>query len=356
MKKLVALLLVLTMAVALFGCGAKQESAGTQAPAAAPEAPAVDDTVYELNFYHIFSSTGHEQEWIEKIVAEVDAQSGGHVKVNVVADGTMGGEDELIPQVVAGTLDMSLSGPSVWGTNAGLDEIGWSELPYVVTGYDEENALGEVLPDLINKQLADAGVSSLYCLGAMSQGVRSLICMKPVHQMSDVVGMKLRVPSSDVYQSTVQAWGASPTAMSSSEVISALSNGTIDGLESDPSSIIARGQHEIIKYFVETNHIASLNLLMISTASLQKLPTEYQELVKTIFKDMCVQQCYDRKDACAEDIVKMQEAGVEVITLTPEALQEFIDADTTYQQEWIKQYGVEDIVAEAQAYVADKVG
>lgn len=347
MKSIIALLLVLVLAFAVSGCG-------QTAPPAPP--PNAEDTVYELTFYHIFSSTGHEQEWIEKIVAEVDSQTNGKVKINVVADGTMGGEDELIPQVVAGTLDMSLSGPSVWGTNAGLDEIGWSELPYVVTGYDEENALGEILPDLINRQLADAGVSSLYCLGAMSQGVRSLICMKPVHSMADVSNMKLRVPSSDVYQSTVAAWGASPTAMSSSEVISALSNGTIDGLESDPSSIIARGQHEIIKYFVETNHIASLNLLMISTASLNKLPADYQDIVKTIFKDMCIQQCYDRKDACAEDIVKMQEAGVEVITLTDEALQEFIDADTTYQQQWIAQYGVEDIVAEAQAYVANKVG
>ncbi len=95
-------------------------------------------------------------------------RSDGHIKINCVPDGTMGGEDELIPQVFAGTLDMSLSGPSVWGTVGGIDEIGWSELPYVVTSYSEMNALGGDPPEA-HQQAAWAKGISLYCLGAMSQ-------------------------------------------------------------------------------------------------------------------------------------------------------------------------------------------
>ena len=70
----------------------------------------------------------------------------------------MGGEDETIPQVMAGSLDMSLSGPSVWGTNAGITALDWSEYPYVVTNYSEMNALGEILPDITNKQLEALGL------------------------------------------------------------------------------------------------------------------------------------------------------------------------------------------------------
>ena len=142
MKKLIALLLALTMVFALAACGSKPAA---QAPAAAPAAdkpadaaPAaepVDDTVYTLKFYHIFAdeaSGGHESLWINKAIAEVEEKSGGRLKIDCVPAGVMGSEEELIPQVFAGTVDMSLSGPSVWGTVGSIDAIGWSELPYVV--------------------------------------------------------------------------------------------------------------------------------------------------------------------------------------------------------------------------------
>ena len=351
MKKILALVLALCMVFALCACGDSGKE--DPKPSEAPDAPEVDDTVYELNFYHIFAGVGHEQEWIDKAIAEIEKQSDGHIKINCVADGTMGGEDELIPQVFSGNLDMSLSGPSVWGTNGGIDEIGWSELPYVVTNYSEMNALGEILPDLTNKQLEAKGVD-LYCLGAMSQGIRCLLTIesKPVATMSDCKGLKIRVPSSDVYMSTVEAMGCSPTPMSSSQVITSLANGTIDGFESDPASITARGQQESFKYYIETNHIASLNLLMINKTNLEKLPAEYQTIIKDVFKDYCVQQCYDRVGANEEELEVIKAAGVEVVPLTGDTFQEFVDAGSVYQQKWVKDYGVEDIVAEAQAYVA----
>ena len=354
MKKVVSLLLVLCMVFALCACGAKEEAAAPAKAADAPaaEAPAVDDTVYTLNFYHTFAGTGQEQEWIMKAAEEISAQTNGKVVLNVVPDGTMGGEDETIPQVMAGSLDMSLSGPSVWGTNAGITALDWSEYPYVVTNYSEMNALGEILPAITNKQLEELGVEQLYCLGAMSQGIRCLCTIDPVNVMADAKGLKIRVPTSNVYESTVAAFGCSPTAMSSSQVITGLANKTIDGFESDPGSIIPRGQQESFNYYTETNHIASLNLLMINKAKLESLPVEYQDAIKTVFKDICVQQCYDRVDYNNELTQVMVDAGVEVVTLAPEVFEEFRAAAYAFSAEMIEKEGVQSYVDEAMAYVA----
>ena len=351
MRRILCLALALVMTFALAACGS---GAGSSASASDTKTDtAAEDTVYTLNFYHIFAGVGHEQEWITKAIEEIEEQSEGHLKINCVPDGTMGGEDELIPQVFAGALDMSLSGPSVWGTVGGVDEIGWSELPYVVTNYSEMNALGEILPELTNKQLEAKGID-LYCLGAMSQGIRCLLTTEGhrVDTMADCKGLRIRVPSSDVYQETVAAWGCSPTAMSSSQVITSLANGTIEGFESDPASITARGQQESFHYYIETYHIASLNLLMINKTNLEKLPVEYQGILKNVFKEKCIEQCYDRVDANAAEVEVIKAAGVEVITPTAEALEEFIAADKAFQQEKIAEWGVEDIVNEALDYVA----
>ena len=344
MKKLVAILLAVILVVALAAPAyAIEEKKGT----------------YTLNFYHIFAaeeSGGHESLWINKAIEEIEKQTDGKVKINCVPGGVMGSEEELIPQVFDGALDMSLSGPSVWGTVGKIDAIGWSELPYVVTNYDEMNALGEVLPDLTNKQLEEAGIN-LYCLGAMSQGIRCLLTTEKfkVETVADCKGLRIRVPQSDVYQETVAAWGCAPTAMSSSQVITSLANGTIEGFESDPASITARGQQEAFHWYIETYHIASLNLLMINKTNLEALPEEYQTIVKDVFKDYCVQQCYDRVGANEAELDKIKEAGVEVITPTPEAFEEFVAACKAFQDKKVAEWGVEDIVAEALDYVKEHV-
>lgn len=354
MKKFLALLLALAMVFALAACG--QQAAPAEKPAEAPAEAPVDDTVYTLNFYHIFAaeeSGGHESLWINKAVEEVEKQSGGRLKINVVPGGTMGSEEELIPQVFSGDLDMSLSGPSVWGTVGQIDAIGWSELPYVVDNYSQMNALGEVLPDLTNKQLEAAGID-LYCLGAMSQGIRCLCTVESakVEKVEDCKGLRIRVPQSDVYQATVAGWGCAPTAMSSSQVITSLANGTIEGLESDPASILARGQQEAFHWYVETYHIASLNLLMINKSNLQKLPEDLQKILIDVFKDYCVQQCYDREIVNNNLLGDIKAAGVEVITPTPEAFEAFKAADTPFRDQKLAEWGVEDIFAEALEYVA----
>ena len=361
MKKLLALMLALIMAFALCACG--QSAAPAAAPAEKPAdtpadaAPAADDTVYNLTFYHIFADEaagGHESLWINKAIAEVEEKSGGRLKIDCVPGGVMGSEEELIPQVFAGTVDMSLSGPSVWGTVGNIDAIGWSELPYVVDNYAQMNALGEVLPDLTNKQLEAAGIN-LYCLGAMSQGIRCLCTAEkfPVNTVDDCKGLRIRVPQSEVYMSTVEGWGCAPTAMSSSQVITGLANGTIEGFESDPASITARGQQDGFHWYIETYHIASLNLLMINKSNLEKLPADLQEILISVFKEKCVEQCYDRVGANEEQLDVIKAAGVEVITPTDEAFAGFKAADTPYRDSKIAEWGDEAIFAEALEYVAN---
>ena len=61
MKKMLCLALALVMALAMAACGSSDKPAA-EAPAADAAAPAADDTVYTLNFYHIFAGVGHEQQ------------------------------------------------------------------------------------------------------------------------------------------------------------------------------------------------------------------------------------------------------------------------------------------------------
>ena len=94
---------------------------------------------------------------------------------------------------------------------------------------------------------------------------------------------------------------------------------------------------------------------MISTPRLAALPAEYQEIVKNVFIDYCAQEVEDRVAYEDADLQKCVDAGVEVIELTPEAFAEFKEAGTAYQQEWLKQYNCEEIVAQAKELIAKEL-
>ena len=209
----------------------------TAAPTAEPEAAAAavlpeDNNVFTLKFYHIFAdeaSGGNESKWINKAVQEISERTGGKLVINVVPMGIMGSEAELIPQVVSGEVDMSLSSGSVWGELTDLKALGWSELPYIVTDYEELNALAERLPDMTNRQLEQEG-SRLYCLGVMSMGLRCLCTANtPVYATNDCAGLKIRIPVAEIYEATAALWRADPIGMSSSKVITSLNRRNHEG-------------------------------------------------------------------------------------------------------------------------------
>ena len=72
MKKLICLALAAIMIFAMAACGSSSAPAAGSSSAPAAEAPKADDTVYTLNFYHIFAGVGHEQKWINKAIEEIE--------------------------------------------------------------------------------------------------------------------------------------------------------------------------------------------------------------------------------------------------------------------------------------------
>ena len=232
-------------------------------------------------------------------------------------------------------------------------KIGWSELPYVVTNYSEMNALGEFVPELTNKQLEAKGID-LYCLGAMSQGIRCLLTTEghKVETMADCDGLRTVFLPPTFTRRPLRHGAALPPLCPPPRSSPLLLTAPSRALRAIPLPSPPAASRSLFKYYIETYHIASLNLLMINKTNLEKLPVEYQDIIKNVFKEKCIEQCFDRVGANEAEVEVIKAAGVEVVTPTAEALQEFIDADKAFQQKKIAEWGVEDIVNEALEYVA----
>ncbi|MBQ2960524.1 MAG: ABC transporter substrate-binding protein [Oscillospiraceae bacterium] len=125
MKKLIALLLALTMVFALCACGAKEE-----APAAAPAAPAeeaaapaeeaVAGSVYYLNF-----KPEQDEAW-QKLAAEYTAETGVPVTVLTAASGTY--EETLMAEMG------KTEAPTMFQVNGPVGLANWKDYCYDLSG------------------------------------------------------------------------------------------------------------------------------------------------------------------------------------------------------------------------------
>lgn len=131
MKKVLAIVLTLSLCFAsLAGCGSSPSDTPS-APAADPSAPQAGDAAEPVKLImaiEVSSNTACAQ--ASKSFAEmVKEKSGGSIEVDVFTDGTLGNENELWEAVQTGSVDIVWSGDGA--VSANVPEWGFVALPYV---------------------------------------------------------------------------------------------------------------------------------------------------------------------------------------------------------------------------------
>ena len=345
MKKLLALVLCLTMIFALCACGARGEQAAS-APAAAPadgeEAAAAPAEKYELVIGHVYSEDSLEHAQMLKIEEVAEAKAGGALDVIIYANEQLGAEQDIAEQVVTGACDVGFSEGSVWATVINDNKVSVFGLPFQYSGPEAAKKVTEELirPEL-NKLLEGTGI---YCLGNVYSGFRHVLTVdKPVLGLEDLAGLKFRVPNATVYVEMFKLMGANPTTTAFSETYQALQQGVVEGAECDLANIVQQNWHEVNNYMSYTYHLAAMNVIMINADKWASYPAEIQ----TAIQDAVIeseQYCFElRATADAEYIGAIEEKGVEITTLPDEVIAEMRAACQPLYDEFIG-YGMGDLL------------
>ncbi len=233
------------------------------------EVPAVPE-----NQYNELSIQFKEQ--VEKI-------SGGAIRVEVFGDGQLGTERENFEAVQMGTLEMStISNASIGVFAAPAIAI---DLPMMFPSKEAaykalDGAAGKAIVDAIE---AETGVKGLAFGEA---GFRHMITADtPIHNVADMNGLKIRVMQNEMYVNTYKAIGANAVPMAYGEVLTALQQKTIDGLDAPLQMIISGGIHNVGKAVSLTGHFYNALQLIINKAFFDGLTAQQQEWITTAAKN-----------------------------------------------------------------------
>lgn len=208
----------------------------------------------------------------------VEELTKGRLEVTVYK-GTLGqGERQIYEALQLGTLEGSIDtfGP----LSAFVPEADLVNLPFLFK--DSEHAF-KVMDGEIGKWLNEKTTAKGFrTLGWWTIGTRNTSNrVRPINKPEDYKGLKIRTMESPPFIALYKAMGAIPVPMAITEVYTALSQGTIDGIDGSLASQLEFKHIEVLKYGAVTDHVILFFPFTVAEKWWQGLPADIRQAIVT---------------------------------------------------------------------------
>lgn len=257
--KLVASLLAFAAAIAGGGAHA-------QAPA-----PIV------IKFSHVVTADAPKGKAAERFKQLAEKATGGRVHIDVYPNSQLYKDKEELEALQLGAVQMLAPSLAKFGP-LGVREFEVFDLPFI---FPTQEALYRITEGPIGrrllKKLETKGITGLTF---WHNGFKVMSANRPMHTPADFKGLKMRIQQSTVLDAQMRALGASPQALSFSEVNQALRSGVVDGAETLPSNFHTQHMHELQRHLTVSNHGYLGYAVIVNKKFWDGLPTEIRNALQ----------------------------------------------------------------------------
>ncbi len=336
MKKLIVLLLLVTLGFVSLSAAGKQDAGN--------EASSGEMRTMVLRF-GINNPDGHPLvEASKEFGAILEKKSGGKYKIEYYTNGQLGDKKTHMTALQTGTLDfyMIMGG---FLSDYGVKLLNVPMLPYLFDGVDHARAVqaGPIGEKLLSA-IQEAG-TKLVGIGMYQEASRNFFFTdNPVTAIVDMQGLKIRAQVGSIYEKLLESFGCSVVPVAFSELYSALQTGVVDGAEQPYSGYSAKHFYEVAPYFLLDGHETSPNYVIASELTWSKISEADKKMIVDSFNESVANfnKMSGQKDL--EIIAELKSAGVTF--LEPDNLQEWKDAAVPLYPVFAP--GYEDLIKEIQ--------
>ena len=335
MKKLLSLAMVLVLALGMLsGCGGdkKDDSAysGSQSQTSqgSSSSGSEEKEVYELVLGTTCSDPALAPEWncfghnIGKFIELTEEYTDGQVIITPYYQSVLGGDTELFQALVNGEIDFYYGN----GFATADPRFAWTGLPFIWTSTEQirelfANPEGELFK--LNQEIYNEhGVMNLGQNIGMARGVSN--AKHPVHVPEDLNDLIIRTYE-DTVVNTFFGGLCTVAVMPASEVYTSMQTGAITGAENSDTVFLRDGFNEMNPYFTYLNWQVSMYALKCNKAMFDGLPEDLQEAVWQASWDAAAYADEINLEEVAKAQAEMESRGVEVVVLTEEEQQQWIE-------------------------------
>lgn len=341
MKKPIWFVLSLVLVVGFIAVGCGQTEGTTSSTAASTAEPTTQPTdttapsageVVELRFAHGWSTEHHIHKVIEAWTKEVEEATSGRVKIEIYPGGALATPNQLYDAVATGVADMAWF---LQGYTAGKFPLtSVIELPFMAESAEQASqALWDLYEKFPEFQEEYQGVRVLW-MWTTDTG-QLMTTDKEIKTLNDVAGLKLRVGSASL-SPTTEAFGAVPILMPINELYDSLQKGVVEGTLLSSSAVKTFNLQDVIAYMSMGNFFVNTQSVAINDASWAKISSEDQKVIQDLSGKRMAQITGKNFDTEGKAGFEAAVAGgVQIIELSEEELQNWRDAVSDLNSQWI---------------------
>ena len=216
---------------------------------------------------------------MERVSKEVRDKTNGAVEIQTFPAGQLGSSRDLIEAASGGAIQIVDEGAAQFGQF--VPQFSILEAPYIWRDAEHvRRVLASPIVDDMNAALV--AKRSMRVVGATYYGKRHVTSgTKPIRNVDDMKGFKLRIPEVDTFRAMAEAWGARPTPLNIGELYLALSQGAVDGQENPLPTIQSNKFFEVQKHLILTGHVITPRLVVVNEAAWQSLDAKSRDVLKS---------------------------------------------------------------------------
>lgn len=256
--------------------------------------------------------------------------SGGKAAIQVFDNATLGDEMESIQGTQIGTVDIAVTANETLANF--VPDLSVFSLPFLFTDAEQmDRALQDAEVIAATQELLNA--QGFHLITFFSAGTRHVMTKKPVEQMSDLHGLKIRTMQNPAHVDTFKAFGANPTPLAYTELYGALETGVVDGAEAANTNFYAQKFYEVAPDWAMIGWLELVAPVVMGEAAYQALPDDVKAALDEAGAEAGVFQraAYRESDAARE--ADIEAAGV---TISRPDVQPFREAAEGIKQNYLK--------------------
>ena len=143
-------------------------------------------------------------------------------------------------------------------------------------------------------------------IGFAGGGTRNIFANKPVRNLAEMKGLKVRVQGAPIWSKTFAAVGMSPTVIAYDEIYNAIQNGVIQAGENEAAGVEAMKFYEVGPNLNMTQHAITIRPICFSGKTFKKLPPDLQAAILKAGKEAGI---YGRQIESSEDSAEARGDG-----------------------------------------------
>ena len=263
--------------------------------------------------YSIFFPATHAQAQAgESWAKEIEKRTGGKVKINIFAGGSLTPAPQVYDGVVKGISDIGMSCFAYTPGRFPLIEA--LDLPM---GYPTGMVATKVANDFA-KKMNPPELNDVKLLYIHAHGPGLLHTQKPVTKLADLQGMKIR--STGLSSKIVKSLGGVSVAMPQGDTYEALQKGVVQGTFAPVETLKGWKQGQVVKYTIDCAGIGYTTAMFVvmNKQKWDKLPKDVQKVFEDVSSEWITVAGKAWDDADDEGYKFIAGLGNKVIKLTPE--------------------------------------